>query len=183
MSTRGATTAPILSLDAIRSRPVADVLAERLGRPVRGLLLSQDTISPTRPPGLPVLKTTGPVVHRHVVLQDSRPPHLTVAVAWALMVETRLPRSARVGLAGTGEPLDRLLTGHRVAWTAQLTERVSWHPVGEASAHFAWALSCTPMIEVSRLLSVGDEPVAVLIDEVPLLPELGPDLPLTARPA
>jgi hypothetical protein len=183
MSTRTATSPPILSLDAIRRRPVADVLAERLGRPVRGLLVSQDTISPTRPPGLPVLRSTGPVVHRHVVLQDSRAPHLTVAVAWALMVEARLPRSARVGLAGTGEPLDRLLTSHRVPWTAELTERVDWHPVAEASAQFVWAVSGAPLIEVSRVLSVGGEPVAVLIDEVPLLPQLGPDRPLTALPA
>jgi hypothetical protein len=181
VSTRSVTP-PILDLDAIGSRPVADVVAERLGRPVRGLLVSQDTISRVRSPGLPVLGTTGPVVHRHVVLQDSRPPYLTVAVAWALMVEARLPRRIRVGLAGTGEPLDRLLTGHRVPWTAGLTERAVWHPAEEASAEFGWAVSGTPLVEVTRLLSVDGVPVATLVDEVPLVPELGPDRPLMLLP-
>ena len=102
-----------------------------------------------------------------------------MAVAWALIVIERLPISVRVGLAGTGEPLDRLLTNHGAAWTAELAERVVTGSAREASSHFAWAVPGTPLVEVTRILSLAGEPIAVLIDEAPLLPEVGTHRPLT----
>jgi hypothetical protein len=180
--TRNATP-PILDLDAIRSRPVAELLEARFGRPIRGRLLSQDTITRVRPPGLGKLQTTGPITHRHGILEDSLPPHLPVAVAWALTVEARLPISVRVGLVGTGEPLDRLLTSHHLPWTADLTEDVIASPASTASSHFAWAPPGTPLIEITRILRLGNDPIAICIEEVPLLPEVGADTPLIPLPS
>jgi hypothetical protein len=173
---------PILDLAAIRLRPVVTVLEERLGRPIRGRLLSTDTITRVKPPGLSKLHTNGPLTHRHVVLEDSLPPHLRVAVAWALTVEGRLPLGVRAGLVGSGEPLDRLLTSHDLPWTADLIEDVITGPASTASTHFTWAASGTPLVEITRILQVSDDPIAITIDEVPLLPELGADTPLVPLP-
>jgi hypothetical protein len=173
---------PVLDLSAVCRQPVAALLEARLGRRLGGRLLSQDTITRVRPPGLGKLLTTGPVVHRHVVLEDSLPPGLPVAVAWALFVSERLPVSVRVGLAGTGEPLDRLLTGHQLPWTAELAEDATTGAASQASAHFAWAPAGTPLLDLTRLLHVAGEPVAILIDEVPLLPWMGAAAPLTPQP-
>ena len=47
-----------------------------------------------------------------------------------------------------------------------------------ASAHFRWATLDTPLLELTRFVTVGKEPLGVLIDEVPRLPRLGPEEPL-----
>src|SRR5215475_10721966 len=139
------TALPIPDIAAVRCRPVVAVLEERFGRPIHGGLLSADLISRVKPPGLGKLQTNGPLTHRRVVLEDSLPPHLPVAVAWSLTVEARLPVSVRVGLAGTGEPLDRLLTSHHTPWTAEFTEDAVASAASAASAHFAWAAPDTPL--------------------------------------
>jgi len=173
---------PIPDIAAVRCRPVVAVLEERFGRPIHGRLLSSDLISRVKPPGLGKLQTNGPLTHRRVVLEDSLPPHLPVAVAWSLTVEARLPVSVRVGLAGTGEPLDRLLTSHHTPWTAEFTEDAVASAASAASAHFAWAAPDTPLVELTRILYLADEPIAITIDEVPLLPNVGASVPLQPQP-
>src|SRR5215468_3922921 len=161
-------TPPLLDVAATRHRPLAALLEERLGRPIRGRLLSTDNIARVKPSGLDKLHTTGPLTHRYVVLEDSLPPHLPVAVAWALMVEARLPISVRVALVGTGEPLDRLLSSHNLPWTADLTENVVTSTAGTASTHFTWVAPGTSLVQATRILHVDDQPVAITIEEVPL---------------
>jgi len=171
-------TADVIDLTACLSIPVAQLLQERLGRPLRGQLADQDVIRRIRAPGLVKLQTTGPVTHRHVILRDSQEPHLPVAVAWALVVVRRLPPSVREGLK-SGEPLDRLLTAHGSAWTAEvLPDEYRLTTTEQLSANFPWAAPDTPAAEVTRILSVGARLLAVLIDEVPRLPQLGPAEPL-----
>ena len=180
--TRHNGTPSILHLDACLTRPVARLLEERLGRPVRGRLIEQDVISRIRPPGLGRLHTEGPVTHRHVILEDSQPPHLPVAASWALFVAERLPGAVLHDLDGSGEPFDRLLTLHGLSWHAELSgdDGVAANLVTEASLGFAWATSTTPLVEVTRIITVQAGPVAVIIDEVPLLPQLGAATPLLA---
>jgi hypothetical protein len=123
------------------------------------------------------------VLHRHVLLEDSLPPHLPVAAAWALIVPWHLPEDVRADLLHGNEPLDRLLTGHGVRWTAEHVETET-RTVGEASSPFPWAEPSTPLIEdTRRVLDQGGTPIAVTIDEIPFLqPRADPDLPLLPRP-
>jgi hypothetical protein len=164
-----------------RRADVTDLVTHLLGRPVRPRLLDQQVIRRIRPPGLLRLRTTGPVLHRHLRLDDSLPPHLPVAVLWALIVPWRLPEPVRAGLLGP-EPLDRLLVRHAVRWAAEPGE-TQVHTVSEASTDFPWAAPATPLVEQSRLLVVSDVgPVATTIEEIPFLRAgADPALPLLRR--
>jgi len=162
-----------------RSRGVTDLVEALLGRPVRFRRLSQDEIPRIRPPGLLQLRTTGPVLHRHVLLSDTLRPHLPVAAAWALIVPWHLPEDVRAALLHGDEPLDRLLTGHGLEWTAEPVE-TEIRTVAEASSPFPWAPPATALVEQTRrLLDQHGTPIAVTIDEVPFLePRTDPELPL-----
>jgi len=175
---------PILDLTACRTTPVAQLVEDRLGHPVYGQLADQDTIPSIKPPGLVKLQTTGPVTHRHVLLRDRQPPNWVVAVCWAMFVADRLPAEVKRDLDAGGEPLDRLLTQHGVAWQAEvLPDENRKTVVREASVTFRWAGPDTPLLELTRFLTINNEPLAILIDEVPQLPRLGPSAPLVPRPA
>jgi hypothetical protein len=172
-------TPPIVDLTACLTLPVAQLVEERLGHAVYGQLAYQDTIPSISPPGLVKLRTTGPVTHRHVVLRDALAPHLVVAVCWAMFATDRILAEMRHGLDAGGEPLDRVLTAHGVAWTAELLPDENRETTAAAaSAHFRWATPDTPLLELTRFVTVGKEPLGVLIDEVPRLPRLGPEEPL-----
>jgi hypothetical protein len=173
-------SAQVLDLERCRTQPVAQLLEERLGRAVQARLVDQDTIARIARGGLAKLRTRGPVLHRHVLLADSLTPRLPVAVAWGLVVVKRLPKAVQRDLEG-GEPLDRLLTTYGIAWTAELKRRdTKRHKVEQASHRFPWAAPDTPLTEMTRLLSINGDPKAVLIDEIPLLPQLTADEPLAA---
>jgi chorismate-pyruvate lyase len=175
------TSAHVLDLERCRMQPVAQLLEERLGRAVQTRLVDQGTIARIARPGLVKLRTRGPVLHRHVLLTDSLAPHLPIAVAWGLIVVKRLPKKVQRELAEGGEPLDRLLTMHGIVWAAELIRRDTiGHKVEQASHRFPWAANGTPLTEMARLLTINGDPQAVLIDEIPLLPELTADEPLTA---
>jgi chorismate-pyruvate lyase len=165
-----------------RSRGVTELVEALLARSVRSRRLSQDEIPRIRPPGLLRLGTTGPVLHRHVVLEDSLAPHLPVAVAWALIVPWHLPEPVRAALLQGDEPLDRLLTGHGLRWTAEPVETES-RTVDEASSPFPWARPVAPLVEhTCRVLDGAGTPIAVTIDEIPFLePRSDPGQPLLAR--
>jgi len=82
----------------------------------------------------------GPVTHRHVVLRDALAPHLVVAVCWAMFATDRILAEMRHGLDAGGEPLDRVLTEHGVAWHAELLPDENREATAAAaSAHFPWA--------------------------------------------
>jgi len=166
-----------------RSRGVTELVEALLGRAVRSRRLSQDEIPRIRPPGLLRLRTTGPVLHRHVLLEDSLPPHLPVAVAWALIVPWHLPEDVRAALLHGDEPLDRLLTGHGLQWTAEPVETET-RTVAEASSGFPWAEPTAALVEhTRRVLDGTGMPIAVTIDEVPFLaPRADPALPLLPVP-
>jgi hypothetical protein len=150
-----------------RRADVTDLMTHLLGRPVWPRVLGQQVIRRIRPPGLIRLRTTGPVLHRHLRLDDSLPPHLPVAVLWALIVPWRLPDAVRVGLLGP-QPLDRLLGRHGVRWWTE-PEETQVHSAAEASTEFHWAPPGTPLVEQSRLVVADTGPVATTIDEIPLL--------------
>jgi hypothetical protein len=172
-------TLPILDLAACLTIPVAQFVEERLGRPVAGQLVSQDMIPSIRPPGLVKLRTSGPVTHRQVVLRDVLAPNLIVAACWAMFASDRVPEELRHDLATGGEPLDRLLTLHGVAWRAEvLPDENRKTAVREASARVRWARPDTPLLELTRFLLIGEEPLGVLIDEVPRLPLLAASWPV-----
>jgi hypothetical protein len=151
-----------------RRDDVTDLVTHLLGRPVRSRVLGQHVIQRIRPPGLIRLRTTGPVLHRHLRLDDSLPPHLPVAVLWALIVPWRLPEAVRIGLLGP-QPLDRLLGRHGVRWRTEPAE-TQVHSAAEASTDFRWASPGTPLVEQSRLVVADTGPVAATIEEIPLLP-------------
>jgi hypothetical protein len=160
-----------------RRADVTDLVTGLLGRPVRPRLLSQQVIRRVRPPGLLRLRTTGPVLHRHLRLEDSLPPHLPVAVLWALIVPWRLPEPVRAGLLGP-QPLDQLLGRHGVRWRTE-PEETQVHSAAEASTEFRWAAPGTPLVEQSRLLVTDSGPVATTIEEIPWLRRRAdPDAPL-----
>lgn len=163
----------------VRRRPdVTSLVSGLLGRPVRSRLLGYQVIRRVRPPGLVRLRTRGPVLHRHLRLEDSLPPHLPVAVLWALIVPWRLPAPVRSGLLGP-QPLDRLLGRHGLRWWAE-QEETQVHPAVEASTDFRWAPPGTPLVEQSRLVVTETGPVATTIEEIPWLRRPDPDAPLLA---
>ena len=91
-----------------------------------------------------------------------------MAACWALIVPDRLPDAVRAEL-GSGEPLDRLLTRHDTGWRGELlAEEGLLAPAAEASVDLSWLDPAGVVVELVRLASIGEDPVAVLIDEVPL---------------
>jgi hypothetical protein len=160
-----------------RSRGPTELVEDLLGRPVRSRVIGEGELARLAPPGLARLDTTGPVLRRHVLLSDSLPPHLPVAVTWSVVVVGRLPDAVASALRSGPEPLDRLLTEHGLPWT---TRPVEWEalPVEEASTPFAWAPPGTSLVEQARVVHLDALPVATTIDEVPFLPPRDPDTPL-----
>lgn len=177
-----AVAARLFTLLVRRSAGVTELVEALLGRAVRARRLSQDEIPRIRPPGLLRLRTTGPVLHRHVLLEDSLPPHLPVAASWALIVPWHLPEGVRAALLKGDEPLDRLLAEHGVLWTAEPVETET-RTVAEASSAFPWSKPTAPLVEYTRrVLDEVGTPIAMTIDEVPFLePRTDPALPLLPR--
>lgn len=160
-----------------RSRAAAELIEDLLGRPVRSRLLGDGQLARIAPPGLARLGTTGPVLRRHLLLTDSLPPHLPVAVTWSLVVPWRLPGDVAAALRAGAEPLDRLLTDRGLAWTAEPVETETV-PVEEASTAFRWATPGSSLVEQARVVHLETHPVAVVLDEVPFLTPRRPGAPL-----
>lgn len=152
-----------------RARGATELAEDLLGRPVRARLIAEGELPRIAPPGLTLLATTGPVLRRHVLLTDSEPPHLPVAVVWSVLVPHRLPAAVVSALREGGEPLDRLLVRHGVNWTSRPVEAETV-PASEASTPFPWAPPGTPLIEQARVVHLDHAPVATTIDEIPFLP-------------
>jgi hypothetical protein len=107
------------------------------------------------------------VFYRHLTLDDSLPPHLPVAVHWALVVPDRLPAEVRTALSEAIEPLDRLLNRHGLPWSVEALEGAA-SSVEAASTEFGWAEPGTPLVEQVCLIRLDAMPLAVTIDEVPV---------------
>ncbi|MFL6127751.1 MAG: hypothetical protein ACJ73E_01640 [Mycobacteriales bacterium] len=164
-----------------RSRGTAELLEDLLGRPVRSRLVGAGELTRVAPPGLARLETTGPVLRRHLLLADSLPPHLPVAVSWSLVVPWRLPDEVAAALRAGAEPLDRLLVGRGLTWTAEPVDTETL-PVAEASTAFRWAAPGSSLVEQVRVVHLHGQPVAVVLDEVPYLAPRDPDAPLLPIP-
>jgi hypothetical protein len=164
-----------------RSRGPTELAEDLLGRPVRSRLLGEGELARIAPPGLARLGTTGPVLRRHVLLTDSAPPQLPVAVSWSVVVPWRLPDPVAAALRSGAEPLDRLLAEHGLSWTATPIESETL-PVAEASTAFPWAPAGSYLVEQARVVQVDGIPVATTVDELPFLPPLDPDTPLLPAP-
>jgi len=160
-----------------RSRGVTELVEDLLGRPVRSRLVGDGELTTIAPPGLARLATTGPVLRRHLLLTDSLPPHLPVAVSWSLVVAWRLPEEVAAALRTGAEPLDRLLTERGLGWTATPVETETV-PAQEASTEFPWAAPGAALVEQARVVHLHAQPVAMVLDEVPFLPPRDPDAPL-----
>jgi hypothetical protein len=160
-----------------RSRGPTDLLEDLLGRPVRSRLIGVGELSRVTPPGLVRLATEGPVLRRHLLLTDSLPPGLPVAVSWSLVVPWRLPAAVAAAVRSGAEPLDRLLAQRDLTWAAEGLETETL-PAAEASVEFPWAAPGTRLVEQARVLRLGALPVATVIDEIPYLAPLDPDTPL-----
>lgn len=160
-----------------RGRSATELVEDLLGRPVLAGLVGTGELRRVAPPGLARLGTTGPVLRRHVLLRDSLPPHLPVAVSWSLVVPWRLPAEVAAALRAGGEPLDRLLTARGLDWTAEPVE-TEVVPVEEASTPFPWAAAGTSLVEQARVVRLAGRPVAVTVDELPFLTPRDPDVPL-----
>jgi hypothetical protein len=181
--TGGATTGwRLFALLVRRARGPTDLLEDLLGRSVRSRLLDAGELSHVAPPGLVRLGTEGPVLRRHLVLTDSLPPHLPVAVSWSVVVPSRLPADVAAAVRSGAEPLDRLLDERGLTWTADPVE-TEILPAGEASVDFRWAAPGARLVEQARVLRLGSLPVATVLDEIPYLPPLDPDTPLLPYPA
>jgi hypothetical protein len=151
-----------------RARGATELVEDLLGRPVHGRLIAEGELPRIAPPGLTRLATTGPVLRRHVLLTDSEPPHLPVAVVWSVLVAHRLPVPVVSALRDGGEPLDRLLVRHGVNWSSRPVE-TEMLPAGEASTPFPWAPPGTTLVEQARVVHLDHAPVAITIDEIPFL--------------
>jgi hypothetical protein len=159
-------------LVAANARPqvVADDVAARFGRRVLARLVTHEVLSRIRHEPGHGLDTGGPVVLREVILVDEGPPFRPLAACSELIVPDRLPEPVQVDLASTSDPLDRLLTRHRVDWQVILRPDEGFvAPLGMASRDFSWlGEQAGASVELLRLVSVHGRPVAVLIDELPL---------------
>ena len=164
-----------------RSRGVTELVEDLLGRPVGSRLVGDGELTRIAPPGLARLATTGPVLRRHLVLTDSLPPHLPVAVSWSLVVSWRLPDEVATALRSGAEPLDRLLADRGLGWTATPVETETG-PVEEASTAFPWVAPGTRLVEQARVLHLQAQPIAMVLDEVPFLAPRDPDEPLLPAP-
>src|SRR4029453_6120580 len=99
-----------------------DLLEDLLGRPVGSRLLGAGELSRVAPPGLIRLATEGPGPCRTLVLTDSLPPPLPVAVSWSVVVPSRLPADVAAAVRSGAEPLDRLLHERGLTWPGVLVE-------------------------------------------------------------
>jgi hypothetical protein len=156
-----------LVAEHLGAQVVADYIEAEFGRPVAGRLVSQDEIRRVEPGS--GLRTRGPVVVRVVELVELAPPHRPLAVCHALIVPDRLPDPVRAELS-SGEPLDRLLTRHRVEWTSTMQAEEGFvAPIEPIAAEFSWlGEAAGAVVELLRQVSVGGRPAAILIDELPL---------------
>jgi hypothetical protein len=173
----GVASGRLFALLVRRSRGTTELLEDLLGRSVRSRLVGDGELVRIAPPGLARLRTTGPVLRRHLLLTDSLPPHLPVAVSWSLVVPWRLPDDLAATLRSGAEPLDRLLTERGLSWTATPVETETV-PVEEASTAFPWAAPGAPLVEQARVVHLDAQPVAVVLDEVPFLAPRDGGVPL-----
>jgi hypothetical protein len=164
----GEATWRLFTLLVRRARGAVEVVEDVLDRPVRGRVFAGAELPRIAPPGLARLATTGPVLRRHVLLTDSLPPHLPVAVVWSVLVPHRLPATVVAALRETGEPLDLLLARHGLNWSSRPVEAETG-PASAASTPFAWAAPGTPLVEQARVLHLDHAPVATTVDEIPFL--------------
>jgi hypothetical protein len=163
------------------SAGVTELVEDLLGRPVRSRLLGGAELPRIAPPGLTRLATTGPVLRRHVLLADSLPPHLPVAVTWSVVVPDRLPAEVTAALRDGAEPLDRVLTDRGLPWTARVLETEAL-PARDASTAFGWTAPGALLVERTSLLRLAGAPIATTIDELPFLPPRDPGTPLLPVP-
>jgi len=92
-----------------------------------------------------------------------------------MIVPGRLPAAVLADLESSGEPADRLFTQHGVAWSAELLGEESYvASLAEAMVDLSWLEPDAVLVELVRRVLVDGLPVALLLDQLPLLAARGP---------
>ncbi len=161
---------------AVGSRVVADDLAARFGRPVTGRDVGRMWRQrPVRDPAEVALQSGGPLLCRELRLFDQAPPYRPLAYCQEMIVPGRLPAAVLADLESSGEPADRLFTQHGVAWSAELLGEESYvASLAEAMVDLSWLEPDAVLVELVRRVLVDGLPVALLLDQLPLLAARGP---------
>jgi len=146
------------------SRSARHLLECLLGRPVHVRTVRRHSVTTTDREGFAVLGARGVLLGRDLLLSDSRPPHLALALSASLVVPRRLPRRVLAALVTGSVPLDRLLDAAGVPWAEEVLE-LEGTAASEASFPVA-APGGAPLVRMTRRLHTAPGPVALVLDEV-----------------
>lgn len=163
---------------ARQSRSAPELLASALGRRAVVHPLRHHKLTPTAPMAALRLpdgpdSVEGVVLDEHLLV-DARPPHPSLGLSYALIVPGRLPAGVRSALHGE-RTIDQLLEAAAAPWTSETLD--SEELTAGAASFSAAAPPDTPMLRLTRRLSVVGTPVAIVLDEIP-----EPRLPRTTAP-
>jgi hypothetical protein len=160
---------------ARQSRSAPELLASVLGRRVIIHPLRQYKLTPTAAPmaALRLIEGLDGVVLDEHLLVDARPPHLTLGLSYALVVPSRLPANVRSVLHGE-RTLGQLLDAVAAFWTSETLDAEEL--TADAASFPAARPPDTPMLRLTRRLSLIGTPVAIVVDEIPQ-----PRLPIKAE--
>lgn len=172
-STSGWTRFSVL---ARQSRSAPELLGSVLGHRVIVHPLRHYELVPTAP--MPALwlpdHLDGVLLDEHLLI-DASPPHLTLGLSYALVVPGRLPANVRSALHGE-RTVDQLLDAVAAFWTSETLDAEEL--TAEAASFPTDRSPDTPMLRLTRRLSLIGTPVAIVVDELPQPPD-----PATAGPA
>lgn len=152
---------------ARQSRSTPELLGSVLGRRIIVHPLRRHQVTPQAP--LATLRLSGgdPVALDEHLLVDTDPPHLALGLSSAVIVLGRLPAEVRSALH-EDRVLAQLLDATAAFWTS---ETLDVEELTAAAASFPTDRAPdTPMLRLTRRLSLIGSPIAVVIDEIPQPP-------------
>lgn len=157
---------------ARQSRSTPELLGSALGRRIIVHPLRHHEFTPWAPlAALRLLGDQDVALDEHLLI-DASPPHLALGLSSALIVPGRLPANVRTALHHE-RTLDQLLEATAAFWTSETLHAEEL--TAEAASFPTNRPADTPMLRLSRRLSVIGTPVAVVVDEI-----LQPHLPAAA---
>lgn len=149
---------------ARQSRSTPELLGSVLGRRVIVHPLRHHEFTPRAPlAALRLLGDNDVALDEHLLI-DASPPHLALGLSSALIVPGRLPANVRAALYQE-RTLDQLLEAAAAFWTSETLEAEEL--TAEAASFPANQSPDTPMLRLTRRVSLIGTPVAVVVDEIP----------------